>query len=497
MNRTNIASTSRPVERAGARWTVIGLWLVRRRRGRRSFGQRDRHRKTAVRPQSGQRRVGRPAVVVLADAGFPDPAVEQVLVQTRDGSPLGAPGAAAVSDVSAALRRLGEVADVAAPATTADGTAALIAVTLDVGDRTGTEADAAAQDAVRPVLAAVAGVQASHPGLRVVEAGDSSLNAVVGAQLDEDFRRAELLSLPVTLLILLVAFGALLAAGVPLLLGLTAVGGTLGLVGLVSQLPGGREHLQRRALDRHGRRGRLRPVLRAPGTGGTPLRGQHAGVGRAGRGHLRPGRADLGDLGRRRDGWHVPRRQPDLHLVRHGHDPCGRRLRARFADRASGDTGAAGSGHRAPAPARCSAGSSAGPTTSRVWGAIARRVVGRPGLSLALGTGVLLALAVPALGMTTALPGTESLSRDSEVVRAYDSIAAAFPQEGSTDTVAVWREDGRPLDAGAVRRATDALAGRLSDPGRAGTLELSPDGTVARLAIASIGSPSSPEAVKP
>ena len=36
---------------------------------------------------------------------------------------------------------------------------------------------------------------------------------------EEDFQRAEILSLPITLLILVVAFGALVAAGVPLLLG--------------------------------------------------------------------------------------------------------------------------------------------------------------------------------------------------------------------------------------------------------------------------------------
>ena len=38
----------------------------------------------------------------------------------------------------------------------------------------------------------------------------------------DDFKQAEYTSLPVTLLILLFAFGALVAAGIPLLLGLTA-----------------------------------------------------------------------------------------------------------------------------------------------------------------------------------------------------------------------------------------------------------------------------------
>ena len=41
--------------------------------------------------------------------------------------------------------------------------------------------------------------------------------------------------MPITLLILVLAFGALVAAGLPMLLGLSAVGATLGLVGVVSQ----------------------------------------------------------------------------------------------------------------------------------------------------------------------------------------------------------------------------------------------------------------------
>ncbi len=56
------------------------------------------------------------------------------------------------------------------------------------------------------------------------------------ASLDDDFKRAEFLSLPITLLILIFAFGALVAAGVPLLLGITAVIGTLGLVAPISQI---------------------------------------------------------------------------------------------------------------------------------------------------------------------------------------------------------------------------------------------------------------------
>ena len=51
-----------------------------------------------------------------------------------------------------------------------------------------------------------------------------------------DFKKAGLFSLPVTLIVLVVAFGALIAAGLPLLLALTAVFATMGLLALPSQL---------------------------------------------------------------------------------------------------------------------------------------------------------------------------------------------------------------------------------------------------------------------
>ena len=69
-----------------------------------------------------------------------------------------------------------------------------------------------------------------------VEVGDGSANDAVSERIANDFRRAEFTSLPVTLFILVLAFGALVAAGIPLLLGFTAVLAALGLTALVSHL---------------------------------------------------------------------------------------------------------------------------------------------------------------------------------------------------------------------------------------------------------------------
>jgi uncharacterized membrane protein YdfJ with MMPL/SSD domain len=57
-----------------------------------------------------------------------------------------------------------------------------------------------------------------------------------GSNTTSDLHRAEKLALPVTLIVLLFAFGALVAALVPVLLGLTAVIATFGLLGPVSHL---------------------------------------------------------------------------------------------------------------------------------------------------------------------------------------------------------------------------------------------------------------------
>ena len=65
--------------------------------------------------------------------------------------------------------------------------------------------------------------------------GVSADKEVEGAFLD-DLKKAGLLSIPVTLIILIVVFGALVAAGIPLLLALTAIIATFGLVALPTSL---------------------------------------------------------------------------------------------------------------------------------------------------------------------------------------------------------------------------------------------------------------------
>jgi uncharacterized membrane protein YdfJ with MMPL/SSD domain len=85
-------------------------------------------------------------------------------------------------------------------------------------------------------VAAVASAQKAHPDVRVEEYGAASERRALGETERKDEARSFQLSMTGTLLILLLAFGAAVAAGVPVFLGLTAVVATTGLLGPVSRL---------------------------------------------------------------------------------------------------------------------------------------------------------------------------------------------------------------------------------------------------------------------
>ena len=72
--------------------------------------------------------------------------------------------------------------------------------------------------------------------MRVEEFGDASYQKAMGATQRADEAKEQKISMGGTLLILLLTFGAAVAAGVPLLLGVTSIAATIGLLGPVSQL---------------------------------------------------------------------------------------------------------------------------------------------------------------------------------------------------------------------------------------------------------------------
>ncbi len=179
----------------------------------------------------------RKADQIIADAGYPEDDYESVLVQSKDGATTDdSQFRAAISDTEQRLAQVAHVAEIESPLKanhsdqiSDDGRSALIEFQLR-----GT--DEQMSDRVEAPLAAVAEAQDAHPEFTIEEFGGASADKALDVALAEDFQRAEFLSLPITLVILVVAFGALLAAGVPLLLALTAVFATLGILGPVSQL---------------------------------------------------------------------------------------------------------------------------------------------------------------------------------------------------------------------------------------------------------------------
>jgi putative drug exporter of the RND superfamily len=176
---------------------------------------------------------------VLARPGVQQPDSESVLIQSRSpGRTFGNDPQIrqAVRQVVAALRAVPAAAtDVQSPLS--PGGAGLLSsrgqsalVNFNVAGNPDND-----DQAVVPALNAVAAVQARHPALKIEEAGGASVDRVIGSTTSKDFRRAEVTSVPISLALLLLVFGALVAAGIPLLLAGTAVISAISLLAIPSR----------------------------------------------------------------------------------------------------------------------------------------------------------------------------------------------------------------------------------------------------------------------
>jgi len=175
---------------------------------------------------------------IVAAAGFPERAGEQVLVQGKGTVGAGDPEVtAAVRDVVSRLERIDGLKKIESPLDPAarvntvseDGRSVVVNFAMSGSDEH-------VEKLVEQPLAAVAAVQAAHPGVRVEQFGEVSATKAIAEQDAKDGKRSQLISYALMLIILLVAFGAVVAAGLPLVLGASAVAGTVGLLGPVSQL---------------------------------------------------------------------------------------------------------------------------------------------------------------------------------------------------------------------------------------------------------------------
>ncbi len=304
----------------------------------------------------------------------------------------------------------------------------------------------------------------------------------------KDFARAEMFSLPVTLLILLVAFGALIAAGVPILLALSAVGSAMGLAAL-SQLPdpGAGCHEQRHPADRYGGGGGLLAVLSQAGTGGARQRRVHI---------------DAVEIAAATSGHAVVVSGVAVIIAMAGMFLAGDDIFASFGVGSILVVAVSVLGSLTVLPAllaklgrwvdrpripvlwRLTAPRPAA-AEPRFWSAILRPALRYPLVTFVVSAAVLVALAVPALSMNLKLPSMADMPRDTDVMLAYDRLTTAFPSTGSNHVVVVRTPAAqahavdRALDSLSAKAAADPLFAHDRDP----EVRRSPDGTVSMLFI--------------
>ena len=154
-------------------------------------------------------------------------ATEAVLIQAKRGArrPAGV-----ADDVASLLRARADVKNVRTPVRSQDGRSLLVQFDLR-GD--GDTADTRVQPVLDAVAARAAGAsEADRRRVRRGKRATTRSNETIG----KDFSRAERLSVPSTFAILLLAFGAFVAAGVPVLLAFSAVLASIGLSSLVSHV---------------------------------------------------------------------------------------------------------------------------------------------------------------------------------------------------------------------------------------------------------------------
>ena len=173
------------------------------------------------------------ALTVLEEAGLSAPAAETVLVHSDALTTEAASFRAAVDQLVTAVSGTGVTADVRSPydsgAFSTDRHSAVLSFTIAGDPRT-------AVDRVPVVLDAVKGVQAQHPDVVFAQSGQASGEKAFDELFTDSFARAEWTAVPLALGILIVVFGALVAAVLPVALALTAFTAAAGLVMLSSHL---------------------------------------------------------------------------------------------------------------------------------------------------------------------------------------------------------------------------------------------------------------------
>src|SRR4051812_23107182 len=211
-------------------WTAISLWVAFVAAAIIIGSAVGTKQLTEAESASGESGV---AARTLDKAGFKLQPSEQVIVRSKTLTAGDPAFRAVVADVVKRLEGAPNVTRLRSPYTqntiSKDGHSALVSFEIP-----GTYDSVS--DKVEPIQNATAGAQKAHPGFLIAEAGDGSFSKAYADTQGKDFDKAEQLSLPITLLILVIAFGGLLIAGIPVALAMSAVLAALGLTAVASQL---------------------------------------------------------------------------------------------------------------------------------------------------------------------------------------------------------------------------------------------------------------------
>jgi uncharacterized membrane protein YdfJ with MMPL/SSD domain len=459
------------------RWTAVGAWLalvvVAVLVGS-AVGQ-----VTMTQAEYGVGESGR-ATWTLVNAGIKDPASELVMISGSGASPDKAALQSAASAVQAAVQATGQVSGAQPPVTSASGRQVLLQFAMKGDPDT-------AYNRVQPVEDAVARVQAAHRGVTIEEVGQASANKWFNDTILRDFRQAEWTVVPLALGILLVVFGALVAALLPVLLALTAFLAANGILALVSHAV----HVDTSASSvmmlmgmavgvdyclfylRRDREGRARgagneAALRtAAATSGRSVLVSGLTVMVAMAGMFLAGVQIF-------DGFAIATISVVLIAVV-GSVTVLPALLSLLGDKVERG--------RIPFLGR----NRSGPAGGRFWTAVLDRVLSRPGRSAVLATGLLLALAAPALSMHTEfLSVQQMLPSSTTIVQRYDHIMAAFPGNPAPAVVVVKAPDIR--SAVAQRQIAALTSYRSSALGQPVRTTVYPAANLAEIRIPLAGS---------
>ena len=315
--------------------------------------------------------------------------------------------------------------------------------------------DPAVEATVTKTLAQTEAAQKAHGDFTVEQFGSGSSEEQFMEVFNKDLAKATFGSLPITLILLVIAFGTLVAAGVPLLLAITGIVATMGLVGPLSQIAPVEDsimhvilliglavgvdyalfYLRRVREERAAGRDKEAAIDAAAATSGRAVLVSGITVMIAMAGMYFAGAATFTSFA---TGTIVV-----VAVAMLGSLTVLPAILSVLGDRTEKGR-VPGLGRIRERVARIG-----------IWSRIVDRVLRRPLLSAVLATAVLVAMAIPALHMEMGTPSTAaSLPQDEPVVQTFNKVQKAFPAETSALDVVVKAKD---VTAPAVTRGIEQL----------------------------------------